>query len=93
MFLDVRQEMCIRDSLIAPKIINSKLCIIGPTTKRPNIIAINNVKNGVTIKSITSGITFLSAFWVLAAIIPNTNAGNTEPWYPTTGIVKPNNDK
>ena len=48
--------------LIAPKINCSALCMIGPTINNPNIIEINNVINGVTIKSNTSGTTFLSAF-------------------------------
>ena len=78
---------------MAPKIICSALCIIGPTINNPSIIEINKVMNGVTIKSNTSGTTFLSDFWILAAIIPSTNAGNTDPWYPTTGIVNPSNER
>ena len=57
----------------------SLVCIIGPTTKSPRIIDTNKVKNGVNIKSSTSGINFLINFSNLAAIIPNTKAGSTDP--------------
>ncbi len=53
--------------------------MIGPMTKRPKSMEINKVKNGVIIKSTTSGITFLRNNCNLEAKIPSINAGKTEP--------------
>lgn len=51
----------------------------GPIANRPSVIITSKVKNGVTIRSMASGMRFRKNLSNLAPSSPMKNAGRTEP--------------